>query len=98
MYTMITAHYIKIGKEKMNSIKLATITVVMCLCICLITSCTGTLNDMPYHWEDGLPRFEWVEPAVFQQNLEECRRRSICKVETIFDTVFYRQKINSIIT
>jgi len=78
----------------MNSIKLATTV----LSICLLTSCTGTLNDVPYHWEDGLPHFEWVEPIIFQQNLEDCRRRDICKAETIFSVDFYRQKINSIIT
>jgi len=84
---MITAHYGKIGKEKMESIKLAIIVLSICLTICLLTGCTGTLNDVPYTWDKGLPRFEWVEPAVFQQNLEDCRRRSICRAETIFDII-----------
>jgi len=50
-----------------------------------VVGCSGTVNDLPYHWEDGMPRFEWVEPVVFQMNLERCRRATVCKAETLFD-------------
>ena len=28
--------------------------------------------------------FEWVEPVIFQQNLERCRSQTYCRAETIF--------------
>jgi len=31
------------------------------------------------------PQFEWVEPVIFQQNLERCRTQTYCRAETIFD-------------
>jgi hypothetical protein len=50
-----------------------------------LVGCTGTINSVPYTWEDGLPHFEWVEPFVFQQKLEFCRSQDVCRAETLFD-------------
>ena len=31
------------------------------------------------------PEFEWVEPQIFQQNLEVCRRQVYCNAADLFD-------------
>ena len=49
-----------------------------------LVGCTGTINSVPYTWEDGLPHFEWVEPLVFQHNLEQCRARDVCNAADLF--------------
>ena len=51
----------------------------------LITGCNANelsyyLNDVPIY-----PEFEWVEPWVFQQNLEDCRRQPTCSADQIFN-------------
>ena len=30
------------------------------------------------------PEFEWVEPVIFQHNLEICRSSDTCRAETLF--------------
>lgn len=57
----------------------------MALTLLTVASCAGSINSVPYTWEGGLPHFEWVEPAVFQQNLENCRRQTFCKADSLFD-------------
>jgi hypothetical protein len=52
--------------------------------VLVFVGCTGTLNDVPYTWEDGMPRFEWVDDDTFQLNLEDCRRRTVCNPADIF--------------
>ena len=64
MYTMITAHYIKIGKEKMNSIKLATIV----LSICLVTACS-TVEILPnLCYSDN--RGTWTCPDSCEEDMD----------------------------
>jgi len=29
--------------------------------------------------------FEWVEPLIFQHNLQVCRSADVCKAEDLFD-------------
>ena len=31
------------------------------------------------------PQFEWVEPVIFQQNLERCRTQTYCTADKLFD-------------
>lgn len=50
-----------------------------------LVGCTGTINSVPYTWEDGLPHFEWVEPFDFQQKLDDCRRADVCNAANLFD-------------
>ena len=56
------------------------------LMVALLVGCsTGQVRDLPYWYEDGLPRFEWVEPLIFQHNLAICRSADVCRAETLFD-------------
>jgi len=54
------------------------------LMITFLVGCSTT-DYVPYWYEEGMPRFEWVEPVVFQHNLEICRRNNVCRAETLFD-------------
>ena len=51
----------------------------------LITGCNA--NELSYYINDVrvYPEFEWVEPLVFQQNLEDCRRQTTCSADQIFN-------------
>ena len=59
-------------------------TVFALLTVALIGCSTSDLiyyiNDVPIY-----PEFEWVEPWVFQQNLEDCRRQPTCSADQIFN-------------
>ena len=57
---------------------------VFALLIVALTGCTASdlvyyLNDVPIY-----PEFEWVEPLIFEQNFEDCRRQPTCSVDQIF--------------
>ena len=53
------------------------------LIVAFLVSCSTT-DYVPYWYEEGLPRFEWVEPLVFQHNLEMCRSRDVCNAADLF--------------
>jgi len=55
------------------------------LMVFLVGCSTGQVRDLPYWYEDGMPHFEWVEPLVFQHNLQICRSNNVCRAETLFD-------------
>ncbi len=31
------------------------------------------------------PEFEWVEPLIFQHNLQICRSQDVCRAEDLFN-------------
>lgn len=49
-----------------------------------LAGCNGIV-DYSYDRSITGPQFEWVEPLIFQQNLEQCRREIYCRAETLFD-------------
>ena len=49
------------------------------LMVTLLAGCT----NQPYFFEG--PEFEWVEPIIFQHNLNICRSLDTCRAETLFD-------------
>ena len=58
---------------------------VFALLTVVLTGCTASdlvyyINDVPIY-----PEFEWVEPLIFQDNLNTCRRQPTCSVDQIFD-------------
>ncbi len=57
----------------------------MFLILAVGIGCTGTLNEVPYTWERGVPEFEWVEPLIFEHNLQICRSADVCRAESLFE-------------
>jgi|TARA_B100001105_G_scaffold168523_1_gene135658 hypothetical protein len=41
-------------------------------------------SQLPFYYDQGMPHFEWVEPLVFQHNLETCRRADVCNAADLF--------------
>jgi hypothetical protein len=57
---------------------------VFALLIVALTGCNA--NELSYYINDVpiYPEFEWVEPLIFEQNFEDCRRQPTCSVDQIF--------------
>jgi hypothetical protein len=53
------------------------------LIVAFLVGCSTT-DYIPFYYDQGLPRFEWVEPLVFQHNLETCRRADVCNAADLF--------------
>jgi hypothetical protein len=53
------------------------------LIVAFLVGCSTT-DYIPFYYDQGLPRFEWVEPLVFQHNLELCRSRDVCNAADLF--------------
>ena len=54
------------------------------LIVAFLVGC-GTTDYVPFYYDQGLPRFEWVEPLIFEHNLAICRSADVCRAETLFD-------------
>jgi len=57
---------------------------IMCVVvlILLLSGCSGVkyyFNSVPIY-----PEFEWVNPIIFQDNLNRCRHNVTCSVNDIF--------------
>jgi len=58
---------------------------VLALLIVVLAGCTTSeivyyLNGTPVY-----PEFEWVEPLIFQDNLNTCRHQPTCSVDQLFN-------------
>ena len=54
------------------------------LIVAFLVGCSTT-DYVPFYYDQGLPRFEWVEPLIFEHNLAICRSADVCRAETLFD-------------
>ena len=48
--------------------------------VAFLVGCSST----PAYYTDA-PEFEWVEPIIFQHNLDICRSSDTCRAETLFN-------------
>jgi hypothetical protein len=58
---------------------------VFALLTVALTGCSTSdlvyyINDVPIY-----PEFEWVEPLIFQDNLNTCRHQPTCSVDQLFN-------------
>ena len=58
---------------------------VFALLIVVLSGCTT--SELVYHLNGTpvYPEFEWVEPLIFQDNLNTCRHQATCSVDQLFN-------------